>query len=565
MNPSSEETREYGGRMKDRTRGITDLREARSLLAVVILLLGLAAIVVSGMSLGASGIGWDSRYNTAAALATRGVSPDSSLAEAYEAVPETSEFYGTFIYQAADAIHTMRGGSTAAGSTQPLGPDDPATYQYQGLVNLLLALIAVTALAIALSLALRSVLAGAVAWSLTLSTPLWLGLSHIDFKDVPVAAGLTLISAGLILSLVRRDSAKATTAGVLLAGAGGAISLATRSGSLVLILGLVAGTALIALSRIQEGRRLKSVWPTLFTGTSAVAGALAFTWATNPIARIEMFGWLWDAFETNRLYPWVGTTRTAGVDVLSTEIPLWYLPAWLMAQLPLLTLISLAAAIGLLLVTLFERRELFRSATFVSLTPVILQGLILPGIVVLSGAVLYDATRHLLFMIPALMAVPAIAVTLIERKPPAWLTSSLVLPGACVVVIAFSLFASIRWAPYSYAFVNPLAGLAKGAWEIDYWGTSGREGVTRLNDLGLDRTRVRPQGDVGVPWGGEENAPGLSFDQQAEEVFESDEDTGLYLFIRGPDRVSDYGCELIFEIKRDGQLLGQGARCPPSP
>ena len=218
------------------------LRSSHPRQVVLILLLGVLAIVVSGLLLRAFGIGWDSKYNTYAALTTRGVGPEDSLDTAYEQVPATSEFYGTFIYQAADLLHTMRGGSTAAGSTQPLGPDDPATYQYQGLVNLVLALIAVTALAVALGVALRSVLAGAFAWSLTMSTPLWLGMSHVDFKDMPVAAGLTLISAGLILSLAPREKSRATSAGVVLAGVGGAVTLASRAGSLALILALVGGT-----------------------------------------------------------------------------------------------------------------------------------------------------------------------------------------------------------------------------------------------------------------------------------------------------------------------------------
>lgn len=520
---------------------------------MLILLLGLLAIVVSGLSLRASGIGWDSKFDTDAALAARGVDSKGSLATAYETVPATSEFYGTFIYQLADVLHTMRGGSTVAGSTQSLGPDDPATYRYQGLVNLALALIAVTALAVALGVALRSVLAGAFAWSLTLSTPLWLGMSHVDFKDVPVAAGLTLISAGLILSLALRERSKAITAGVLLAGAGGAVALSSRAGSLALILALAGGTALLALAWAQKERKLADVRPTLLTAASAVAFALAFTWASNPIARIDMLRWLWGAFETNRLYPWVGPIRTAGVDVSSTEIPLWYVPAWLVAQLPVLTLISLAAAICLLLVTLYRRRELLRSATFISLTPVVLQGLILPGIIVLSGTVLYNGIRHLLFMIPAVMAAPAIGAAVIERRPPSWLSSSIVIPTACVVVIALSLFASIRWSPYSYAFVNPVAGLAKGAWEIDYWGVSGREGVTRLHELGLERSVVLPTDDVGVPWGAE----------PTNGLIQSDQDTGLYLF-GGWNRASDFGCEVLFEIRRDGQLLGEGARCPPT-
>ncbi len=539
--------------MKILSRRAFSARTAHPRLVVIILLLGVAAILVSAVSLRESGIGWDSKFDTDAALAARGVSSKGTLATAYDTVPLTSEFYGTFIYQVADVLHTMRGGSTVAGSTQPLGADDPATYRYQGLVNLALALIAVTALAVALGIALRSLLAGAFFWSLTLSTPLWLGMSHVDFKDMPVAAGITLITAGLILSLSLRQRPKAITAGVLLGGAGGALALSSRAGSLALILALVGGTALVAIVRAQMERRLTDAVPVLLAGASAAGCALIFTWASNPIARIDMLHWLWDAFQTNRFFPWIGTVRTAGTDVWSTEIPLWYVPAWLVAQLPVLTLVSLVTALVLLLVTLYRHRRLVRSDASISLTPIVLQGLVLPGLIVLSGAVLYDGIRHLLFMIPALMAVPAIAVAVVERRPPTWLAFSAFVPVACVVVIGVSLFASIRWSPYSYAFVNPVAGLAKGAWELDYWGVSGREGVTRLNRLGFDRTRVWPAAEAGVPWGAE----------PVNETIESDQATGLYLFVRERERAADLGCEVLFEIRRDGQLLGEGASCPP--
>ena len=134
--------------------------------------------------------------------------PSWTLERAYASVVGTSEFYGVFLQQFADLLHRV-----ATGSTTLLQPDDPATYTYQGIANLILAIVSVTAFALALALAVRSWLAAAFAWSLTLATPLWLGLSHIDFKDIPVAAGLTLISAGLIFSFSIRSPQLAAVGG----------------------------------------------------------------------------------------------------------------------------------------------------------------------------------------------------------------------------------------------------------------------------------------------------------------------------------------------------------------
>ena len=122
------------------------------------------------------------------------------------------------------------------------------------------------------------------------------------------------------------------------------------------------------------------------------------------------------------------------------------------------------------------------------------------------------------------------------------------LPVAAAVVVAVSLTASIRWAPYAYAFVNPIAGWKKEnrSWELDYWGVSAREGVRRLREAGYTPIFVQPGQQPGVPYGaynGTVTTGGKS---------------GIYVFVRW-DRASRFGCDVIFTIKRDGNLLGEGA------
>lgn len=121
-----------------------------------------------------------------------------------------------------------------------------------------------------------------------------------------------------------------------------------------------------------------------------------------------------------------------------------------------------------------------------------------------------------------------------------------------VVVVAASFAASVRWAPYAYAFINPIAGSNRDgqSWEPDYWGVSAREGVTRLREEGLTSIQVRPAPQVGSPYGGQ--SPTDTFDEK----------TGLYVFYRWDTRAANFGCAVIFTITRDGRVLGEGARCP---
>jgi hypothetical protein len=355
-------------------------------------------IVVAAWSLHEGGIGWDSHLDTVAALVTRSVDSSSSLAQAYETVPSTSEFYGVFLQQFADVLHLITTGATA-----PLSADDPVTYQYQGAANLILAVLAVTALAIALALALESWLAGAFTWSLTLATPLWLGMEHVDFKDIPVAAGITLVTAGLGFSFMIRPLRRAALVGVLVAGFGGVIVLGTRPGAFVLLAAVVAGTASCVLVWGFARRNVRATLPVLITSFSALVCALAFTWATNPIARIDTVQWLQDSMNIDRKYPWNFTIRAAGKDLLGAHLPWWYVPAWLGAQLPLLTLVAIVGGFGVLVSGLIRRRGSAGARTMVPFVPITLQAVVLPAAVVASGAVLYDGIRHLLFMVPALL------------------------------------------------------------------------------------------------------------------------------------------------------------------
>ena len=71
--------------------------------------------------------------------------------------------------------------------------------------------------------------------------------------------------------------------------------------------------------------------------------------------------------------------------------------------------------------------------------PLALQAVVLPVAIVAGGAVLYDGIRHELFMLPALLAIPAVALALLERHAAAGGCAGAHLPVAAVVVVAASL------------------------------------------------------------------------------------------------------------------------------
>ena len=72
--------------------------------------------------------------------------------------------------------------------------------------------------------------------------------------------------------------------------------------------------------------------------------------------------------------------------------------------------------------------------------------------------------------------------------------------------------------------------------------------MTRLEKLGLSPVYVSPTPRVGVAWGATRG------------VIPPGGKGGLYIFLR--DHLpTNYGCTVLFTIKRDGHTLGMGERC----
>lgn len=277
---------------------------------------------------------------------------------------------------------------------------------------------------------------------------------------------------------------------------------------------------------------------------------LLFTLGTNPIARINIVSWLKDTAQANHPNTWEGTIRTAGQDLLSTDLPWWYVPAWVGAQLPVLTFAALAAAVIGLGVAL-SRRSLRVDAAAL-LVPLAVQAIVIPAAIVVTGAVLYDGIRHLLFLLPPLLAIPAVALAILERRSREGRWWSLAVPAAAVVIVLASLIDTIRWAPYAYTYVNPIAASDSGerSWELDYWGVTAREGIRRLRQEGATSIYVQPSPNPGVPYG------------ESKGELRHGPNVGLYVFLRWDENAATYECTTIFRIKRGGQVLGEGARCP---
>lgn len=526
-----------------------------------LLLVGLSAIVVAAFAIPRIGIGWDSGMHTYGALDFRQIAGGSNLSEAYDQIFLNIEFYGVLIQWGADLLFSLTGGQG------PLSPSSLLTYQLQGILTLCLSVLSASAIGIVITYITKSRVSGLFVWSAMLSLPLLMGYSVMNFKDMPTASGLLLVSAGAALTWVPSNARVLLSTSSLVA-LGVFVALSVRIGSWLLVAAILAvSIGLRALVQIRTRRSTSVLFPLGSLVGGVVVGLLG-VYLLNPLARIDFDGLLWDSFAVSRSFDWVGTVRTFGQDLLSTELPWWYLPVWFSAQMPILLLVFTVVGIGYWLAQ--AGREVDRiirpqsaqgdiSTETLSLTPFAVQGIAIPVGLVVIGATLYDGIRHVAFAVPALIVLTAPLVKrLLESKnrddsPPG------VLPViAAVIIMAIplsSLISSIRWYPYMYAHVNSVAIALEDDrdWEYDYWGTTVVEGVDRLRDLGLDRVVVSPPIDsTGT---GEVMAVAL-----AEEIGE-DEEYGLYTFRRWYASVPETGCRPVFEISRAGVTLGEGAIC----
>jgi|GEM_PF-2627143 len=525
-----------------------------------LLAMGLVAAIGAVISMMYAGIGWDARMDTGQSVVIREVVPNlpagSSLEVAYDKIYFTAEFYGILLPQLGDFLYSILTGSIFSGSQEMLQLNDMAAYRLQGLANVAIAALAAGSLGFAIASALKSRLAGAFVWALIMTTPLYFGMSSINIKDMPVAAGLTLITSGFMLNRSAKTTWVRWGVAIALTAAGSSIALATRPGLWPLVLifaGMILGLyGLLDLRHRSPGKSLQGVSNLVVS----VAVTLLFLWWTNPLGRMSLFQWLSDSFTVMRNYPWEGTIRTAGVDVASTDLPWWYVPAWLLAQLPIVTTVIIVAGFIATAASLLQRRWALPRSHVAVMSPVFLQAIVLPVAVVVSGATLYDALRHLLFMIPALIGIGAIAVATLEKSNLDWKISPKAAASVVVVVVVgLSAFATARWIPYSYAFINPIAGWnhPERDWELDFWGLTAAEGVERLKDAGYTPIGVLPIEETAGLFGGSSLAVILEEGQSAP--------FGLYVFKRWDSSIGE--CESLFTIERDGQILGEGAVCPP--
>ncbi len=331
--------------------------------------------------------------------------------------------------------------------------------------------------------------AGFVAGLLLATTPRWTGDAMYNPIDVPTAA-VFLAALFHLVRLAQAPAGRAARRDWILFGVASGLTLAIRTVGLLLFLDAAFVLALWAFFGARpRGEVLRRDGPRALAHVVLASGiALAVAAACWPRLLIEPLSALTDSLTMTKSFPWAGAVMFQGKNISALHLPRSYLPVWLAITTPIAVLLGLALALGSVVRwqrSAPEARGRVALVVFALLFPLTYAAA--------THATLYDGIRHVLFVVPPLCALAAVAWVralraLRERAPALRLAGVLVLGGAAVEPIVWY----ARSFPCSYVYFNPLVGgLAKAShdYETDYWGLSMRSAAEWLSDL-----RVRTVG-----------------------------------------------------------------------
>jgi hypothetical protein len=217
---------------------------------------------------------------------------------------------------------------------------------------------------------------------------------------------------------------------------------------------------------------------------------MVLTW---PYLGSNYFKHLYELLTMSGDFFWQNNVLFLGREILSTQLPWYYLPVWFLIGLPLFLLFFIGYSLTGL-------RKKWKDPLFIlmlSAMAVILGGYFL------ARPVIYDGLRHFLFLIPILVvlaAAGAIEFCLGFKRP---LLKKIIIGLASLNLLAVT-YHMVRIHPYEYLYFNELTcGLkgSEGKFDNDYWGASFRETVEWLKSNEIkDQKRIYKIHGSGNPY-----------------------------------------------------------------
>ena len=326
----------------------------------------------------------------------------------------------------------------------------------------------------------------ALAASLLFATqPLIFGHAFINPKDTPFMAFFLLtVSSGLFLinRVASSDTNRSCRIGLIIAAMLSGVILGITTS--MRLFGPFAGLLVSGLGLIKLKKRF--ILPLILYWLSALV-ATYLTWPYlwgDPINRFRQSLLIMMSF------PWENLVLYRGLLYPAPVLPWHFLPFTILIQLTeLVFLLAIAGSVMALIMMWKDRRKipLFVTLFIWTFFPLVAS--------LILRTTVYDTSRQFLFTFPPLFIASAIAFekifTQIRQR---WLQSVIVLLSILPGIIWI-----IRLHPYEYIYYNNFVGGVQGAYreyELDYWATSYREAMEKVNEFAPKGASIEVRG----PW-----------------------------------------------------------------
>lgn len=396
---------------------------------------------------------------------------------------------------------------------------------------------------------------------LLLLTPRFTGHTFFNSKDVPFAAGYVW-SVYFLLRLLP-ELPRPAIPSLLKLGAAIGLTLAVRAGALVLFVYLGLVFVLAAVRVVRGPARGRAIAGT----TARLAGSFVLVYVVAVLVMLPFWPWaqldplvhpVLSLFRLADFSGWHGSVLFLGERIDGADLPPTYIPLLLLFTLPEGILLVLAAGglLGMSALRGFPKRRPTMDAVRHLL---VLLTVAFPIVyVIAAGSLLYNGLRHLLFVLPPLIALAGSAVHALlahlESRSPRAAKVGLVAFGLVLAVHAGTL---VRLHPYQFVYFNQLVGGVRGAegrFELDYWGVTLREAVERLEAHLEAEAGDRRPAEYRVAVGAKPRSATTFFPDYLSPASRG-EDADFFLDLTGMEFETHLGGEPVVTVERLGATL----------
>jgi hypothetical protein len=308
--------------------------------------------------------------------------------------------------------------------------------------------------------------------------PRYYGAIYNNPKDVPAAVALTFVLWATLLLVRRWERTPPPLGTAILLGCCIGVAVAIRVNAVTwyaVLAVLAAGWWVANGQRVWRERRLGAELQRQgMTAGAIVISSLAALIALWPYVALNPVANLLDSIQVLRAYPWNGLVLYRGFEYHAAQLPVDYVPAWLViGSPPALVALALAgmgiAAAGALRTRGLDPRV---GATVLAFALSLLFLLAL-------HPVLYDTLRQFLYIVPPMILLAAWglvrAVGFLAGSAQVWMRwAALALLVATIAGYAQVAAALAALSPFEYTYFSPLVGGLPGAagkYDTDYWAT----------------------------------------------------------------------------------------------